>query len=69
MTGLLVRFPRKPGTGHDVADTFALREIRPDPGSVDGGLDSMTKLHAADGEDVGNSIHGNVLDIDGMVRT
>ncbi len=69
MTGLLVRFPRKPGTGHDVSDTVALREIRPDSGSVNGGLDSMTKLHVADDEDVGNSIHGNLLDIDGMVRT
>ncbi|MEJ6401843.1 Lrp/AsnC ligand binding domain-containing protein [Yoonia sp. 2307UL14-13] len=69
MNCVFVQIRCRPGTGYDVADAIALREIHSELYSTSGEYDLLMKLYIPEGADVGKYINDNVLDIDGIERT
>lgn len=69
MQCVFVQIRCRPGTGYEVADAIALREIHSELYSTSGEYDLLLKLYVPKGEDVGHYINDNLLDIDGIERT
>ena len=69
MNCVFVQIRCRPGTGYDVADAIALREIHSELYSTSGEYDLLLKLYIPEEADVGKYINDNLLDIDGIERT
>ncbi len=69
MKCVFVQIRCKPGTGYDVADQIALREIHSELYSTSGPFDLLLKLYIPAEADIGQYINDNLLDIAGIERT
>lgn len=69
MNCIFVQIRCRPGTGYQVADEIARREIHSELYSVSGDYDLLMKMYIAEDQDTGKVINDSLLDIDGIERT
>ncbi|MDE0114322.1 MAG: Lrp/AsnC ligand binding domain-containing protein [Albidovulum sp.] len=69
MTCVFVQLRCHPGKTYEVADAIYQREIVSEMYSTSGDYDLLIKLYLPEGEDVGQFIHKNMLDIEGIQRS
>ncbi|KPB01845.1 Lrp/AsnC ligand binding domain-containing protein [Ahrensia marina] len=69
MQCVFVQIRCKPGTGYEVADEIAKREIHSELYSTSGDYDLLMKMYLAEDKDIGKFINDHVLDIKGIERT
>ncbi|MFQ6549953.1 Lrp/AsnC family transcriptional regulator [Aestuariibius sp. 2305UL40-4] len=69
MNCVFIQIRCRPGTGYQVADAIALREIHSELYSTSGEWDLLMKLYIPEEDDIGHFIADNVHDIDGIERT
>lgn len=69
MQCVFVQIRCKPGTGYEVADEIAKREIHSELYSTSGDYDLLMKMYVPKDKDIGKFINDHVLDIEGIERT
>lgn len=69
MNCIFVQIRCRPGTGYQVADEIARREIHSELYSVSGDYDLLMKMYIAEDQDIGKVINESLLNIDGIERT
>ncbi len=69
MNCVFIQIRCRPGTGYQVADAIALKEIHSELYSTSGEWDLLMKLYIPEEADIGHFIADNVHDIDGIERT
>lgn len=68
-TCVFIQIRCKPGTTYRVAEEIALREMHSELYSTSGDFDLLMKAYIPTGEDVGQYINGQLLDIVGIERS
>ena len=63
MQCVFVQIRCKPGTGYEVADEIAKREIHSELYSTSGDYDLLMKMYLSEDKDIGKFINDHVLDI------
>ena len=69
MICVFVQLRCHPGKTYEVADAIYQREIVSEMYSTSGDYDLLIKLYLPEDEDVGQFIHKNMLDIEGIQRS
>ena len=69
MICVFVQLRCNPGKTYEVADAIYQREIVSEMYSTSGDFDLLIKLYIPEGDDVGQFIHQNILDIEGIQRS